>query len=92
MSRRFITPLDRYVAAEFTRIFTITTLGFPVLVFVIDLVDNLRKYTERKLAFKAVALSSLYWIPDTLFMIAAACLVSAWISWKLHKACDPVAA
>ncbi len=31
-------------------------------------------------------------IPDTLFMIAATCLVSAWISWKLHKACDPVAA
>ena len=31
-------------------------------------------------------------IADTLFMIAAACLVSAWISWKLHKACDPVAA
>jgi MFS family permease len=31
-------------------------------------------------------------IPDTLFMIAAACLVSAWISWKLHKACDPVTA
>ena len=57
MSRRFITPLDRYVAAEFTRIFTVTTLGFPVLVFVIDLVDNLRKYTERKLALKAVALS-----------------------------------
>jgi len=27
-------------------------------------------------------------IADTLFMIAAACLVSAWISWKLHKACD----
>jgi len=27
-------------------------------------------------------------IADTLFMIAAACLVSAWIAWKLHKACD----
>jgi MFS family permease len=27
-------------------------------------------------------------IADTLFMIAAACLVSAWISWKLHLACD----
>ncbi len=25
---------------------------------------------------------------DTLFLIAAACLVSAWISWKLHLACD----
>jgi MFS family permease len=27
-------------------------------------------------------------IADTLFMIAAACLVSAWIAWRLHKACD----
>ncbi len=27
-------------------------------------------------------------IADTLFLIAAACLVSAWISWKLHKACN----
>lgn len=27
-------------------------------------------------------------IADTLFLIAAACLVSAWISWNLHKMCD----
>ena len=27
-------------------------------------------------------------IADTLFMIAAACLVSAWIAQRLHKACD----
>jgi MFS family permease len=27
-------------------------------------------------------------IADTLFLIAAACSVSAWIAWKLHKACD----
>ena len=44
MSRRLITPLDKYIASEFTRIFGVTILGFPVLVFVIDLVDNLRKY------------------------------------------------
>lgn len=25
---------------------------------------------------------------DTLFLTAAACLISAWISWKLHLACD----
>lgn len=67
--RSFITPLDRYVASEFARIFGVTLLGFPVLVFVIDLVDNLRKYTERKLAIKTVAMSYLYWIPDTLFMV-----------------------
>ena len=30
-------------------------------------------------------------IPDTLFMIAAACLVSAWIAWKLHRASDVAA-
>lgn len=77
MSRRRITPLDRYVAAEFARIFTVTTLGFPVLVFVIDLVDNLRKYTERQLTLKAVALSYLYWIPDTLFMVLPAAVLFA---------------
>lgn len=67
--RRFITPLDWYVATEFSRIFLVTMLGFPVLVFVIDLVDNLRKYTEKKLALDAVALSYVYWIPDTVFMV-----------------------
>lgn len=77
MSRRLITPLDRYVAAEFARIFTVTTLGFPVLVFVIDLVDNLRKYTERQLTLKSVALSYLYWIPDTLFMVLPAAVLFA---------------
>jgi lipopolysaccharide export system permease protein len=73
----FITPLDRYVAAEFARIFLVTTAGFPVLVFVIDLVDNLRKYTERKLTFEAVAMSYFYWIPDTLFMVLPAAVLFA---------------
>jgi MFS family permease len=27
-------------------------------------------------------------VADTLFLVAAACLVSAWIAQKLHKACD----
>jgi lipopolysaccharide export system permease protein len=74
---RIFTPLDRYIAGEFTRIFGVTILGFPILVFVIDLVDNLRKYTERKLPVKAVALSYLYWIPDTLFMVLPAAVLFA---------------
>ncbi|HEY0929659.1 MAG TPA: LptF/LptG family permease [Gemmatimonas sp.] len=77
MSRRLITPLDRYIATEFTRIFGVTIMGFPVLVFVIDLVDNLRKYTERKLPAQAVALSYFYWIPDTLFMVLPAAVLFA---------------
>ncbi|MBL9071175.1 MAG: MFS transporter [Sphingopyxis sp.] len=27
-------------------------------------------------------------IDDTLLMVAAMCLLSAWLAWKLHKACD----
>jgi hypothetical protein len=27
-------------------------------------------------------------IEDTLIVIAASCVVSAWIAWKLHKLCD----
>ena len=77
MSRRFITPLDKYIATEFTRIFGVTIMGFPVLVFVIDLVDNLRKYQEKKLTAEALALSYLYWIPDTLFMIMPAAVLFA---------------
>ncbi len=77
MSHRFITPLDRYIATEFTRIFGVTLMGFPVLVFVIDLVDNLRKYQEKKLTVQALALSYLYWIPDTLFMIMPAAVLFA---------------
>ena len=74
---RFITPLDKYVAAEFARIFFVTAAGFPVLVFVIDLVDNLRKYTERKLTYEAVLMSYFYWIPDTLFMVLPAAVLFA---------------
>ncbi len=74
---RLITPLDRYVASEFARIFFVTAAGFPVLVFVIDLVDHLRKYTEAKLSFKAVAMSYYYWIPDTLFMVLPAAVLFA---------------
>src|SRR3546814_412984 len=27
-------------------------------------------------------------IDDTLLMVAVMCLMSAWLAWKLHKACD----
>lgn len=77
MSRRIYTPLDKYITLEFLRIFGVTTVGFPVLVFVIDLVDNLRKYTERKLSVQNVAISYLYFIPDTVFMILPAAVLFA---------------
>ena len=75
--RRLITPLDRNVASEFLRIFVVTLLGFPLLVSLIDLVDNLRKYTERKVPLVNVAWSYYYMLPDTMFMVLPAATLFA---------------
>ncbi len=75
--RRLITPLDRYVAAEFARIFLVTLLGFPLLVIVIDLVEKLRRYTADKLTISDVALAYYYMLPDTMFMVLPAATLFA---------------
>lgn len=75
--RRLITPLDRYVASEFARIFLVTLLGFPLLVIVIDLVEKLRRYTADKLTMGDVALSYYYMLPDTMFMVLPAATLFA---------------
>jgi lipopolysaccharide export system permease protein len=74
---RFVRPLDRYVFAEFWKIFVITALGFPVLVVVIDLTDNLQKYLNRGLSQADVALSYFYWLPDSMFLILPAAVLFA---------------
>jgi lipopolysaccharide export system permease protein len=74
---RFGSALDRYVFAEFVKIFTVTALGFPLLVFVIDLVDHLPKYLERKLTPGALAMSYVYWAPETMFNVLPAAVLFA---------------
>jgi lipopolysaccharide export system permease protein len=64
-----IRPLDRYVMGEFWRIFVRVALGFPMLVIIIDLVDHLEKYLNRHLTMKQIALSYVYWIPDSMFLV-----------------------
>jgi lipopolysaccharide export LptBFGC system permease protein LptF len=54
-----IKPLDRYVFSEFWRIFVTTALGFPVLVIIIDITDNLNTYLQRSLPKSQIALSYL---------------------------------
>ena len=72
-----IRPLDRYVFGEFWRIFLTTALGFPILVIIIDLTDNLNTYLERHLSYGRIALSYLYWLPDSMFMILPAAVLFA---------------
>lgn len=75
--RHLIHPLDRYVFNEFWKILVTTALGFPVLVIVIDLTDNLSKYLDRNLTMGQIALSYLYWIPQSVFMVLPAAVLFA---------------
>jgi lipopolysaccharide export system permease protein len=74
---RIIRPLDRYVFSEFWRIFITTALGFPVLLIIIDITDNLNTYLERGLPKSQLALSYLYFLPDSMFMILPAAVLFA---------------
>ncbi len=75
--RRLIHPLDRYVLSEFWKIFVPMALGFPLLVIVIDLVDHLDTYLNRNLTNGQIALSYVYWIPDSMFMVLPAAVLFA---------------
>jgi lipopolysaccharide export system permease protein len=75
--RSFIRPLDRYVFTEFWKIFVAFALGFPILVIIIDLTDNLQKYLSRNLPRADVALSYLYWLPDSMFLVLPAAVLFA---------------
>lgn len=75
--RQVLRPLDRYVFGEFWRIFLTTALGFPILVIIIDLTDNLNTYLERHLTYGRIAMSYLYWLPDSMFMILPAAVLFA---------------
>jgi lipopolysaccharide export system permease protein len=72
-----IKPLDRYVFNEFWWIFVTTALGFPVLLIVIDITDNLNTYLQRSLPGSQIALSYLYWLPDSMFMVLPAAVLFA---------------
>jgi lipopolysaccharide export system permease protein len=70
-------PLDRYVFAEWWNIFVATALGFPILVIVIDLVDHLNDYLNRNIPPGNIALSYLFWLPDSMFLVLPAAVLFA---------------
>ena len=72
-----VRALDRYVFVEFWKIFVATALGFPILVNIIDLTDNLDKYLGQQLTWGRIALSYLYWLPDSMFMVLPAAVLFA---------------
>jgi lipopolysaccharide export system permease protein len=77
MIRHVVRALDRYVFNEFWKIFSVTAIGFPVLLVIIDLTDNLGKYLSRNIPPRDLALSYVYWIPDNMFMVLPAAVLFA---------------
>lgn len=69
--------LDRYVLREWGRIFFVVLLGFPILVIVIELTDNLNRYLGRGLTKGTVALAFAYGMPNTMFLVLPAAVLFA---------------
>lgn len=72
-----VRPLDKYVFTEWIKIFLATTLGFPLLLILFDATDNLDKYLAKKLPVANIALSYVYWLPDSIFLILPAAVLFA---------------
>jgi lipopolysaccharide export system permease protein len=74
---KLVRPLDRYVFSEWFKIFLATSLGFPLLLILFDATDNLDKYIAKKLPLGNIALSYVYGLPDSVFLILPAAVLFA---------------
>jgi lipopolysaccharide export system permease protein len=69
--------LDRYVLRLWLKIFLVTTVGFPLVVILIELTDELRTYLARDLTPSTIALAYLFGVPETVFLILPAAVLFA---------------
>jgi lipopolysaccharide export system permease protein len=65
------------VFTEWMKIFGATAVGLPLLLVVIDLTDHLQSYLDRNLPRMDIALSYVYWMPQSLFMALPAAVLFA---------------
>jgi lipopolysaccharide export system permease protein len=77
MFRWLLSPLDRYVLREWSKIFFGTALGFPLIITIFDLTDNLDKYLQRSLERQDIALSYVYWFPESMLLVLPAAVLFA---------------
>jgi lipopolysaccharide export system permease protein len=75
--RHLVRPLDRYVLTEWMKIFLTTALGLPFLLVIIDLTDHLQTYLNRNIPPADIALSYVYWMPQSMFMALPAAVLFA---------------
>jgi len=77
MRMRLLRPLDGYVLSEFLKILAATALGFPVLVIIIDITENLTKYLQRHVPPMDIAKAYLFGVPETMFQVLPAAVLFA---------------
>ncbi len=69
--------LDRYILGQWTRIFVLTALGFPLVAIVIDLTDFLDKWLSRGMTAGEIALAYFFSIPENMFTVMPAAVLFA---------------
>jgi lipopolysaccharide export system permease protein len=77
MTRHLVRPLDKYVFLEWLKIFFSTAIGLPILLVIIDLTDHLPLYLQRNIPRADIALSYVYWMPQSMFMALPAAVLFA---------------
>lgn len=69
--------LDRYVLAQWVKVFLLTTFGFPLIVILIELTDDLDKYLAKELEPVAIVLAYIYSLPEKVFLVLPAAVLFA---------------
>ncbi len=72
-----IRTLDRYVFANWVRIFVLTALGFPLVSILINLTDTLNRLLDRGLTMRQIVVSYIYSIPENAFIVMPAAVLFA---------------
>jgi lipopolysaccharide export system permease protein len=65
------------VFVEWVKIFCATALGLPLLLVIIDLTDHLQTYLSRNIPRGDIAMSYVYWMPQSMFMALPAAVLFA---------------
>ena len=62
-------PPEKLFATFEQEAFAAASLGFPILVIVLDVTENLGKYLQRKLPPLDIAQAYVYGVPETMFLV-----------------------
>lgn len=71
------TRLDRYVLAQWVRLFLVTAVGFPIVALLIDLTDSLSKLLDRGVGLGDIFLGYAYQLPEKMFEVIPAAVLFA---------------